>query len=189
LPTFLADNRSLAVVDDEKKELRVWLAPSLDDNSSLSPEAVAQLLADLASDDFKVRQAASEALVRVAGPMREQIQQTASDDPEVVWRLRQIMLGVERGETPTAQLGTALTFTDDPQSLAVHPDGQHFAAVLRTDAAAKIVLGHFTKEGPKNLRTIETGHGPSIVSFTVDGKRMIVANRDATVSVFEAAAP
>ncbi|RIK84755.1 MAG: hypothetical protein DCC68_00240 [Planctomycetota bacterium] len=186
LPTFLADNRSLAIVDNDK-QLRVWLAPNIDKHEFLSAEDVRKLVADLSSDKYRVRQAATEALVRVAGSMREQIQNVAADDPEVVWRLRQIMLGVERGETPTAPLGAPLALDDAPQSLAVHPDGIHFAAVLRADAAAKIVLGRFTKNGPEKLRTLETGHSPNIVAFSGDGRRMFAANRDGTVSVFEAA--
>jgi WD40 repeat protein len=187
LPTFLADNRSLVVVDNDK-QLRVWLAPSLEDTSSVTSADIERLVADLSSEKYPVRQAATEALVKVAGKMREQIQNVSADDPEVVWRLRQIMLGVERGETPTAPLGSPLTFDDSPQSLAVHPDGLHFAAVLRADAAAKIVIGCFTKDGPRKIETIETGHSPGIVAFSADGRRLFAANRDGTVSVFEASA-
>lgn len=186
LPTFLADNRSLAIVDDDKR-LRVWLAPNIDAHESMSADDVRRLVADLSSDKYRVRQAATEALVRAAGSMREQIQSVAADDPEVVWRLRQVMLGVERGETPTAPLGTPLALEDPPQSLAVHPDGLHFAAVLRNDAAAKIVLGRFAKNGPEKLRTLDSGHSPSVVAFAADGRRLFAANRDGTVSVFEAA--
>jgi WD40 repeat protein len=189
LPTFLADNRSLAVVVDNDKQLRVWLAPAIEDTSSISSQDVDQLVADLSSDKYRVREAATEALVKVARKMREQIQNVSADDPEVVWRLRQIMLGVERGETPSAPLGTPLTFDDPPQSLAVHPDGLHFAVVLRADAAAKIVIGCFTKAGPRRIQAIETGHSPGIVVFSADGKRLFAANRDGTVSVFEAGVP
>lgn len=184
LPTFLADGRSLAVVDDNK-QLTVALAPRLDDDASASAEEVRRLIDDLSADRYRTRQEATEKLVRVANAMREQLQSVSTDDPEVAWRLRQIMVGVERGESPTKTLGKPLVLADAPHSLAVHPDGVHFAAVLRADAAAKIVLGRFRPEGAETLRTIETVHSPSRVVFTADGRRMLAANRDGTVSVFE----
>ena len=182
VPTFLADNRSLALVDD-KNQLTVWLAPRLDDDASATAEEVRRLIDDLSADRYRVRKAATERLVRVADAMREELQNVRTDDPEVAWRLRQIMLGVERGETPSATLGKPLTLADVPHSLAVHCDGIHFAAVLRTDAAASIVLGRLTPDGAVALRTIETGHSPSRLVFSADGRRLFAANRNGTVSV------
>ncbi|MEX2187870.1 MAG: WD40 repeat domain-containing protein [Pirellulales bacterium] len=184
LPTFLADNRSLAVVDDNK-QMKVFLAPSLADDATASAEEVRSLVAALANDRYRIRQDATERLVRVAGTMREHLQNVSTEDPEVAWRLRQIMLGFDRGESPSTLLGKPLALADAPQSLAVHGDGIHFAAVLRVDAAASIVIGRFTKDGAKTLRTIETGRSPNQVAFSADGRRMFAANRDGTVSVFE----
>lgn len=184
LPTFLADNRSLAVIEDDK-QLRVWIAPNLASNVDASAEDVRQWIADLSSDTFRVRELATRKLVGVASGMREHIENVAVDDPEVSRRLRQIMLGVERGSTPSALLGKPLAFDETPQSLAIHPDGRHFAVTLRTDSEATIVIGRFTPEGAETVRTISTGHSPSMLSFSADGRRMFAANRDGTVSVFE----
>jgi WD40 repeat protein len=184
LPTFLADNRSLAVIEDDK-QLRVWLAPNITSTSDASADDVRRWINDLSSEKYRVRELATRKLVGVASAMREHIENVSVDDPEVTWRLRQIMLGVERGSTPSAPLGTPLAFEETPQSLAIHPDGIHFAVTLRTDAQATIVLGQFTLEGPQTLRTITTGHSPSMLSFSADGRRLFAANRDGTVSVFE----
>jgi WD40 repeat protein len=184
LPTFLADNRSLAVVDDNK-QLKVWLAPLVEGDRQATAEEVRRLIGDLSNDRYRIRQEATDKLVRLANAMREHLQNVTTNDPEVAWRLRQIMLGVERGEAPSMALGQALPLDDVPQSLAAHGDGVHFAVVLRADAAASIVIGRFTPDGAATLRKIETGHSPSRLAFSADGRRLFAANRNGTVSVFE----
>jgi hypothetical protein len=146
---------------------------------------VIRTLVDQLSDDrFAVREQASRELARLAGGSRGLLKQVKIDDPEVTWRLRKILVAVERGPTPVASAGRPLRLKESLACLAVHPDGRHWIAVSGSSLAAKLVVGRFTQAGPRIVREIKCAHAPTTLRISDDGRRILAANGDGTVSVF-----
>ena len=116
-------------------------------------------------------------------------------DAEVVDRVRRIRRAIVKAEFPRNPLGKplALVETQDSSaraySLALHPDGRHWAAVAGRLDRNEVVLGKLTALGPRILRRIPNRvNGPVAVCFSGDGSTLFVGNANTTIGVYREAA-
>jgi WD40 repeat protein len=131
---FLGLTRGMLIATD--KRLMLWDL-DLPEKTALTPQQVRQAVEQLGADAFADRQAASGRLLSGGAEILPLLRQVQSSDPEVKTRLAEI-------QEKLAGLGEyRLRDTLDTQTeltVAVHPDGVHWAA-RRQDDARMLVFG------------------------------------------------
>ena len=160
-----------------------WIAEEKEEVEELDAEKVSSLVDDLAAYEFAVRKTASERLVEQGVRVLPLLEKTQSDDPEVIFRLREIRQRIRRAEIGS-ELQKLHTFDAAVFDLVGNPVTGEWAAVVGRGVNARIVIG--TSEGEMLLPESEfqNGHEPESLAFSSDGTTLVAKNGDGTVSVY-----
>jgi len=173
----------LAVGDDNT--LYCFQSPTRRSPRPPTPEQIKQLIKDLGSDRFSVRQEATIQLIGAAEAASPYLKQADTSDPEIAYRMRQIRSGITKLSLPTQSLGTGIKLGGYVRDLSIHPDGRHWAATVGLDVNNKIILGRITDKGPVTLSRTSDGHGHEKIKFSADGKRLYSGNLDGSVTIYQ----
>ena len=141
------------------------------------------LIADLNDDQFKVRQAATEELLRIGPPAASALQRTVADSRSVEVRARAtaILQIFWHRQRPVAIRSLAGQHQDIVTMAVFSPDGETLAS---TSEDGTTVLWQW-REG-KILRVLR-GHvrGVLLAAFSPDGKTLATGGRDAKVILWD----
>jgi WD40 repeat protein len=178
-----ADDRSIVAVGRDNR-LYHWAAPPQDPARRLSATDLDRLLRQLGAEDFGLREEAVCELIRAGDQVLGSLVRVESGDLEVAHRVEQIRRVLEQARLPERLMGRPLVLERPVLGMAVSPSGDLWAATVGVDAAAEIVLGRLTPQGPQVAARASDGRSPCRLRFSRDGKAVITGNRDATVSVY-----
>jgi hypothetical protein len=169
-------------VSSGDKNLLGWIGEERKEEPKIDREQVMILLGELGANRFAVRKAAIDKLVAQGPDVLPFLDAFESDDPEVVYRLREIRERIRRTDVGS-EMETLHSFDASVQGLAGNPVTGEWAAVVGYGVRARIVVGGI--EGQKLVIHQEwcSGRAPEAVSFSADGGTLVAVNGDGTVSV------
>ncbi|MCY3022023.1 MAG: hypothetical protein NTW87_23675, partial [Planctomycetota bacterium] len=73
------------------------------------------------------------------------------------------------------------------KTLAAHPDGRQWAAVVSVEVGGELVLGVAAEQGLTVVRRFGAdGRHPQALAFSPDGTLLFVGNADSTITVYGA---
>ncbi len=177
---FSAGGGGLLIADETT--LSCWSA-SAGGGAALSEAEVQRLISQLGGSSYRSREEATQKLIAAGPAVLPALASVRSADPEVLGRVRQIRLEVQkRGSTYRKTDSLALELA---HSIQFHPDGRRWAAVRGEGSAAVVVLGAVEGGKLRLLGTIEDENMPNVVAFALDG-RLCVGNRNGTISIYAA---
>ena len=144
---------------------------------------IERLIADLNDDQFKVRQAATEELLRIGPPVESALQRAVTDSRslEVRYRAAEILQIFWHRKRPVAIRSLAGQHQNIVTMAVFSPEGETLASTSEDGTA---VLWHW-REG-KPLRVLK-GHvgGVLLAVFSPDGKTLATGGRDAKVILWD----
>ncbi|HYG76376.1 MAG TPA: PQQ-binding-like beta-propeller repeat protein [Planctomycetota bacterium] len=179
-----ADGRSLLAGGSDQM-LRLWRVDAVTGAGGADAEEIKRLIVKLSSDEFQERQAAVAALAAMGKAASAALAKLdTSRDLDLALRVRQVNERMAAANVPARPAASTPDLGGSIRSLAIHPDNLHWAAVVSVEPVREIVLGKFTETGVEIVRRISDPHYPRSVLFSPDGKKLLVANSDSTISIF-----
>jgi WD40 repeat protein len=182
LVVSLEGGRSFLINDSDEK-IYGFLSSPKEEVRTLDRATVSALVEELGADKFAERQAASEKLIQQGSAVLTILDALKPDDPEVVFRLREIRSEIRKGDIG-GDLKLLHSCDESIEAMATHGKGVHWAAVVGEGASARVVIGVVEEGALKVVEDITDGHGPEEVIFSLDGQTLLAGNGDGTVSVF-----
>jgi WD40 repeat protein len=152
--------------------------------TELSDAEFQQLIGQLDSPSFRERELAGKRLIEQGERISKMVEQVGVSSPEAQWRLREIEHQIARAIVPDFSSKTNSSADRKIATVAIHPDGKHFAFVLGDDANASIQIASIRSQGIEIVRSIDCRHGPHELKFSYDGTMLIANNQNETVTVF-----
>ena len=168
------------------KEIALWIAPPRAVKPLAEAEARA-LIAQLASDSYKQREAATQRLIAAGRPLLPLLQSIRADDAEQAARLalvqKQLLKGADYRTVATLPLnaGGGSTY------LSLHPRDGYWALTHGRPPERTILLGRAGGGQLMLLGEFKPPQQPESVAFA-DGGRLLVGNCNGTISEYGPAA-
>ena len=146
-----------------------------------------KLVKALGSNSYKERESATKKLIQFGTKLIPTLEKLENaKDPEVRMRLREVKENLHKIQNLPKKLEKYFDHDENLEGIKVHPSKPLWAAqVEQNSVRGKIVIGGFEKGKPVIFQTVFEGRGLVKLSFDRSGKRLAVANRDATVSVYD----
>ena len=171
------------LVSNFSETLYGFVASAREKRERLGKEEIEELVSRLRAESFAERRDASERLVEEGSWVLPLLEKMQFDDPEVVFRLREIRTQIRKSEV-RGDLAELHHFDDSIKELASDEVGVHWAAVVGRGVISQLVIGTVEDEALKILDEERSGNGPVKIQFSGDGKSLVTGNQDGTISVY-----
>lgn len=166
--------------------LTLWEIPDGKEKAP-SDEEIAKQVALLGSDEYTVREKATEALVAMGKPILAKLKAVESKDRETMHRLDLIQGKILKGLQ--YRLSDTLPMPEAERLLFVpHGDGRHWVIVYGKGAGRRVLLGEAREGKLAALCFLELPYAPASIRWGAEGS-MITGNRNGTVTVYEKVIP
>jgi WD40 repeat protein len=169
----------------QKGRLQLWQADSADIRARTQQE-IAALVEQLSAKSYQQRQEATEALIEAGPKALRLLQQQADGSPELVFRIRHIRTNMKAFGSTYSPLAEQELVGDEAGAIAIHPNGQYWAAIEGKYGTAKVLVGGVIDGRLQVLPRIDDPGMAACLAFAPDG-RLLVGNRNGTVSVYSLA--
>jgi len=171
---------------DESGNLYAW-GPRPSDKPVLAPRKLSELVRQLDAEEFQDREDAQAALVGEGDSALPHLDNVKVPSLELQSRIAQTRFEIALAKLPGHPLGKPLSLGSSVTNLAIHPDGQHFAAVIGHPGTSSVILGKLEKGNLVLCDEVDDRQSPCLIQFNPDGKELYTGNNNGTVSVFRVA--
>jgi hypothetical protein len=149
----------------------------------LTRKQIEQAVVELGHEEFMRRERATERLIAAGPEVLGELPGRTPDDPEVRVRLRRVRNTLQQKATAyrmTGQLDPRKIVVGEP---VVHPDREHWAAIVQEKGRRSVVIGILENEQLNILKEIPSSDYPETMHFDARG-RLYVANGNGTVHIY-----
>ena len=146
-----------------------------------------KLVNALGARSYKERKNATKELITFGPDLIPELEKLPNaEDPEVRIRLREIKEKLLSILNMPKKLDQYISHNENLEGIIVHPTKPLWAAqVEKNSIRGKIMFGGFKQGKPVIFQTIFEGRGIVKLSFDSAGKRLAVANKDASISIYD----